>query len=69
MILLTGDSGFLGRYIKNDLLSHNVLFQTINRNNADYKIDLSATVPIFRINFDLVIHCAGAAYKIPKNQL
>lgn len=69
MILLTGDSGFLGRYIKNDLLSHHVLFQTLNRNNADYKIDLSATVPIFRINFDLVIHCAGAAHKIPKNQL
>ena len=69
MILLTGDSGFLGRYIKNDLSSHFVLFQTLNRSNADYKIDLFTTVPIFQINFDLVIHCAGAAHKVPKNQL
>ena len=68
MLLLTGDNGFLGSYIKKYFTSQSILFKTLNRSNADYKIDLSTTVPIFRINFDLVIHCAGAAHKVPKNQ-
>lgn len=69
MILLTGDNGFLGSHIKKYFTRQFILFQTLNRSNADYKVDLSTTVPVFRINFDLVIHCAGAAHKVPKNQL
>ncbi len=69
MILLTGDNGFLGMHIKTEFYNNAFAFQTLNRSNADYIIDLSTTVPVFRINFDLVIHCAGAAHKVPKNQL
>ncbi len=69
MILLTGDNGFLGRYIRSDFNNNAIPFQTINRNKADYKLDLSTSVPNFHNKFDTVIHCAGAAHKVPKNQL
>lgn len=68
MILLTGDNGFLGRHIKTEFYNNAFAFQTLNRSNADYIIDLFTTVPVFRINYDTVIHCAGVAHKVPKNQ-
>ena len=68
MILLTGDNGFLGRYIKAFLINELISFHTLNRTKADYKLDLSSSIPIFLQNFDTVIHCAGAAHKVPKNQ-
>jgi nucleoside-diphosphate-sugar epimerase len=69
MILLTGDNGFLGRHIKKAFTSQSVLFQTLNRTNADYIVDLYTTAPTFSSRFETVIHCAGAAHKVPKNQL
>ncbi len=69
MILLTGDNGFLGRHIKMAFTSQSVLFQTLNRTNADYIVDLYTTAPTFINRFETVIHCAGAAHKVPKNQL
>jgi nucleoside-diphosphate-sugar epimerase len=68
MILLTGDNGFLGRYIKSEFNNNAIPFQTINRNKADYKLDLSTSIPNFQNKFDTVIHCAGAAHKVPKNK-
>lgn len=67
MILLTGNNGFLGRYISAEFNNNSIQFQTINRNEADYIIDLSTSIPNFRNKFDTVIHCAGAAHKVPKN--
>ncbi len=66
MILLTGDNGFLGKYIKKELKNNAFSFQTINRSEADYILDLSSTIPNFINKFDTVIHCAGAAHKVPK---
>jgi nucleoside-diphosphate-sugar epimerase len=68
MILLTGDNGFLGRYIKSFLINQLVLFRTLNRTKADYKFDLSSSIPIFIEKYDTIIHCAGVAHKVPKNQ-
>jgi nucleoside-diphosphate-sugar epimerase len=69
MILLTGDNGFLGRYITAEFNNNAIPFQTINRNKADFKLDLSTSIPNFQNKFDTVIHCAGAAHKFPKNKL
>ena len=69
MILLTGDNGFLGKHIKKYFIDQFFSFQTLNRTNADYKYDLYKTVPIFSNRFETVIHCAGVAHKVPKNQL
>jgi nucleoside-diphosphate-sugar epimerase len=69
MILLTGDNGFLGKYIKEEFIYNSFLFQTLNRSHADYKLDLSSEVPFFRSYFDIVIHCAGAAHIVPKTNL
>ena len=68
MILLTGDNGFLGRHIKSFLINQLVSFRTLNRTKADYILDLSSTIPIFIEKYDTVIHCAGVAHKVPKNQ-
>ena len=69
MILLTGDNGFLGSYIKSFFIKELVSFHTLNRTEADYKLDLSSSIPSFLQKYDTVIHCAGAAHKVPKNQL
>jgi nucleoside-diphosphate-sugar epimerase len=69
MILLTGDNGFLGSYIKLFLINESILFHTLNRSSADFKIDLSSTIPNFIEKYDTVIHCAGAAHEAFKNQL
>jgi nucleoside-diphosphate-sugar epimerase len=68
MILLTGDNGFLGKHIKKYFTNQSVLFQTLNRTNADYIVDLYKTLPIFSSRFETVIHCAGAAHKVPRNK-
>lgn len=68
MILLTGDSGFLGKYIKKEFESYSLIFHTLNRREADYKLDLFTTIPVLRIKYNLIIHCAGAAHIIPKNK-
>jgi nucleoside-diphosphate-sugar epimerase len=67
MILLTGDNGFLGSYIRTEFINNSVPFQTINRSEADFKLDLSITIPILISTYETVIHCAGAAHKVPKN--
>jgi hypothetical protein len=42
MILLTGDNGFLGNYIKKYFIKNAILFQTTNRSKADYILDLTS---------------------------
>ena len=67
-ILLTGSSGFLGKVLFQRL---NTLYsvKTLARNNSDYNVDLSTEENIiFSEKFELVIHAAGIAHKIPINQ-
>jgi len=68
MILLTGDNGFLGSYIKKEFKKNALSFQTLNRSEADYILDLSLSIPNFQYKFETVIHSAGAAHKVPKNK-
>jgi nucleoside-diphosphate-sugar epimerase len=65
-IILTGASGFLGKYIYNELCSNNQLI-TVSRSNADINADLAKEIPNL-YSADLVIHCAGKAHSVPKNE-
>jgi nucleoside-diphosphate-sugar epimerase len=68
MILITGDNGFLGTHLKQEFNNNAYSFHTLNRSDAEYRLDLSSTIPNFRSKYDTVIHCAGAAHKVPKNK-
>jgi nucleoside-diphosphate-sugar epimerase len=66
-ILVTGSSGFLGMNLKKKLAyEHNVF--TLSRNGADYNYDLSTENCQFNNEFDLVIHAAGKAHILSRNQ-
>lgn len=64
-ILLTGASGFLGKYILDELQSDTIV--TIGRNNATIICDLSKEVPHLA-GIELVIHAAGKAHLVPKTK-
>lgn len=66
-ILLTGSNGFLGKILKNSFDPNNL--KTLSRANADLIVDLTKTIPIFDQSFDVVIHAAGKAHSIPKNDI
>lgn len=61
-ILLTGSTGFLGKYIKKKLVNPVCL----NRSDSVYN-DLSRHTPIFKNKFDNVIHNAGLAHQMTNN--
>jgi nucleoside-diphosphate-sugar epimerase len=65
-VLVTGSSGFFGNIIVQQL-EHPYIF-TLNRNQGDYKCDLSVAFPEFNVNFDLVIHNSGKAHSVPKSE-
>lgn len=65
-VLLTGSNGFLGKILINTLGINNL--KTLSRANADLNVDLTKTIPVFEQSFDLVIHAAGKAHSIPKNE-
>jgi nucleoside-diphosphate-sugar epimerase len=60
-VLLTGSSGFLGKYIRDEYISEEL--EILNRiSSGDHILDLSKNVPKFSHRFDLVIHNAGLAH-------
>jgi nucleoside-diphosphate-sugar epimerase len=63
-ILLTGSSGYLGKELYNELKLNSI--KTLSRSNSIYNFDLSYQIPYFEISFDLVIHSAGKAHVVPK---
>ena len=60
-VLLTGSSGFLGKYIRDEYISEEL--EILNRiSPGDHILDLSQNVPKFSHRFDLVVHNAGLAH-------
>ncbi len=60
-VLLTGSSGFLGKYIRDEFNSEDL--EILNRMAVgDYILDLSQSIPKFSHRYDLVIHNAGLAH-------
>jgi nucleoside-diphosphate-sugar epimerase len=66
-LLLTGSSGFLGKFIFREL-SELFSIKTLSRKNSDLLYDLANNIPNLS-NFDMVIHAAGKAHSVPKNKL
>ena len=65
-ILLTGATGFLGSAIQRHFAADDVI--TIGRTNCDIIAHLEKDVPHLPSS-DLVIHAAGKAHSIPKNDI
>lgn len=63
-ILLTGKSGFLGNYIYREISSFDI--QTLGRFDSDFPFDIRNQLNCDLPFFNLVIHVAGKAHKIPK---
>jgi nucleoside-diphosphate-sugar epimerase len=63
--LVTGATGFLGKYIVDDL-SEKAIISTLSRTSGDYKLSLEFQIPNFNESFDTVIHSAGKAHSVPK---
>ena len=67
-ILLTGATGFLGKIIVKELSKENSIF-SLSRSSGVYQIALENEAPNFEGKFDLVVHAAGKAHSIPKNEI
>ena len=63
--LVTGASGFLGKYIVNEL-SEKAIISSLSRTSGDYMLSLEIQITDFNESFDLVIHNAGKAHNVPK---
>jgi nucleoside-diphosphate-sugar epimerase len=63
--LVTGATGFLGKYIVDDL-SGKAFISSLSRTSGDYKLSLEIQIPDFKESFDIVIHNAGKAHIVPK---
>lgn len=66
-ILVTGSNGFFGKCILRKLSMKSSII-TLSRNNSDLLCDLVNNIPNLS-NFDIVIHAAGKAHSVPKNNL
>jgi nucleoside-diphosphate-sugar epimerase len=66
-LLLTGANGFLGKIIVKSLEKECQIIK-LSRNSGDYQVALDYTVPDFKECFDLVIHSAGKAHSVPKDE-
>jgi nucleoside-diphosphate-sugar epimerase len=66
-VLITGGSGFLGRYINQYFKDYNV-FNLGRHENCKFKFDLKDKIDLLPF-FDLVIHAAGKAHFKPINSL
>jgi nucleoside-diphosphate-sugar epimerase len=62
-ILITGSSGFLGSILKDSFNEFDVL--ELNRSSGNYHYALENEIPSFKESFNLVIHSAGKAHRVP----
>ena len=71
LVLLTGASGFLGNYLCEELNHRNTPFVSIGRTDKDspqhIRCDLTDEVPSIIKAPTKVIHCAGLAHVVPRN--
>ncbi|MHB1180143.1 MAG: NAD-dependent epimerase/dehydratase family protein [Daejeonella sp.] len=67
-ICITGSNGFLGSVIVNSLKDQFCTIQTIGRSKTnDICCDLAQAIPKLENGFDTIIHVAGKAHSVPKN--
>ena len=62
--LVTGASGFLGKYIVRELSKQYVVHTLGRQADADYHADISTEIPQVNSSYDLIVHAAAKAHKI-----
>ena len=70
-VLLTGATGFLGKYIQSELFLQEIDVVGVGRSAENGVVcDLSNEVPLFPESLicDLVVHNAGKAHLVPRNE-
>ena len=67
-VLITGVSGFLGNYIFQCLNKVSEVWTLGRVGNSSIKCDLAKCEPSIMIGFDLIIHAAGIAHLVPRNE-
>lgn len=68
-VLVTGGTGFLGRYIVEHLHLEGYRVDTLGRSaSADIQADLSVCPPDLEAAYDLVVHAAGKAHVVPDTE-
>jgi nucleoside-diphosphate-sugar epimerase len=65
--LLTGANGFLGGYLKSALLNLGEV-DTLGRSASTWNVNLASTKPTFDKRYRLVVHNAGKAHVIPRDE-
>lgn len=67
-LLFTGASGFLGNNVC-PLLRNNYSVSTIGLTSQDdYTVNLAKEIPTLQERYDIVLHAAGKAHSVPKNE-
>ncbi len=66
-LLFTGSNGFLGRNVLPLLEKAGYAVTTLDIAGADLNVDLATDIPRFRQSCDIVLHAAGKAHHIPRN--
>lgn len=67
-LLFTGASGFLGNNIL-DTLRKTYSVDTLGISQIDnYNINISKDIPVLKKKYDVVLHAAGKAHVVPKNE-
>jgi nucleoside-diphosphate-sugar epimerase len=67
-VLITGSTGFLGQTLINVLSNNNTIFE-LSKSDSLRTVRLDKEVPEICQVFDLVVHTAGKAHSIPKNEI
>ncbi len=67
-VLITGSTGFLGQTLMNVLSNNNTIFELL-KSESLRTVRLDKEVPEICQVFDLVVHTAGKAHSIPKNEI
>lgn len=64
-ILLTGANGFFGRNIQRVFINSH--FHSLGQSNCTYNLNISIDIPQFICDYKTIIHAAGKAHSIPRN--
>lgn len=67
-LLITGSTGFFGKELIR-VLKDSYLIYELSKPNGLKAIRLEKEVPMFSKAFDMVVHSAGKAHSIPKNEI
>ena len=68
-VLVSGGSGFLGNYLKNEFVKIGWNYTTIGIDESDMlKYNFIKEIPSLCEDYDYVIHAAGKAHVVPRTE-